>query len=515
MRLTKVKHRMVRPAIFAFVLIYGLFEASPALANIAKANQLLKNGNGGAAAPLFFNVYQSARGRSEKMQAEWGLAQSLQRAGLLYSASKYYSIIVRRGKSASNPYFRQALEQLGVINSVVSLGESHIVQLFKTKISPSDIPGPARGFYFYYQGVEAFGQRKLEKARGFFDKVPTGSSYYLGAEFHLGVIANLSGRHSQAIGHLQKVIAGTRGSNRQREMHEQALMNIARIHYETKRYSDAVGFYGRVPRDSDHWLDAIWETAWAFYMMEKFNNSLGQIHTLHSPFFVNRFYPESFILQSITFLRMCRYDQVKESMKRFRDRYAPVFGEIKSMLSRFQGNPKDFFRLVYSYKAGELRQFKNAEEIIKKLSLLDSFKGTVDIIRISDRESNRLSGFRGSWNGGLYSSLNDFLRSKKSSAISRSGRDMLLQASRYYSVLLDLSNQTKFIVAEMQLGKLEKLRSKISVSKADEKVQFIGGMQKLNIGESLEYWPFEQEYWEDELGFYVYNMASKCAVVKE
>ena len=246
-------------------------------------------------------------------------------------------------------------------------------------------------------------------------------------------------------------------------------------------------------------------------MMEKFNNSLGQIHTLHSPFFVNQIYPESFILQSITFLRLCRYEQVRESMKTFRERYAPLFGEIKSMLSRHQQNPRDFFKLVYSYKAGEMRQFKNAEEIVKKLSLMDSFKGTVDIIRISDRESEKLAGLRGSWSGGgLYSSLNEFLRSKKSSAISRSGREMLKLASRYYSELLDLSNQTKFIVAEMQLGKLEKLRSKISVSNADEKVQFIGGMQKLNIGDSLEYWPFEQEYWEDELGFYVYNMASRC-----
>jgi hypothetical protein len=66
------------------------------------------------------------------------------------------------------------------------------------------------------------------------------------------------------------------------------------------------------------------------------------------------------------------------------------------------------------------------------------------------------------------------------------------------------------IVAEMQLGKLANLRSMIKVGDDERKVQFIGGMQKLNINQTLEYWPFEGEYWEDELGFYVYNMASKC-----
>ena len=73
-----------------------------------------------------------------------------------------------------------------------------------------------------------------------------------------------------------------------------------------------------------------------------------------------------------------------------------------------------------------------------------------------------------------------------------------------------MSNQTKLIVAEMQLGRLATLRERISAFKQKTKVNFIGGMQQLNIGQSLEYWPFEKEYWEDELGFYVYNLGSRC-----
>jgi tetratricopeptide (TPR) repeat protein len=483
----------------------------PAFANIGKAEQLLKTGNYAEAAQLFFNVYSAPRSRIERAKAEWGLGRSLQQMGLLYSASKYYSVIVRRGKTGANPYFRQAMEQLGIINSAVSLGQSHIVQLFKSKIGAADVPGPARGFYFYYQGIEAFDQRKLEIAASQFEKVPSGSSYYMGAQFYLGVVANLAGQHSKAVNHFEKVLNGTRGEDNLREMHELALMNIARIHYETKRYQQALGFYGRVPRDSDHWLDAIWETSWAFYMMEKFNNTLGQVHTIHSPFFMNRFYPESYILQSITFLRLCRFDQVKESMKRFKDRYAPTYSEIKAMLSRYQGQHKEFFSLVYRYKNGQLKQFKNAEEVLKKLTLIDAFKGAVDIMRIADRESDRLSDYKGKFaNSGLYQQLDEFLKSKKESAVSRSGREMYKLAATYYSQLLELSNQTKFIIAEMQLGKLQKLRSKISATDDDKRSEYIGGMQKLNIGEQLEYWPFEQEYWEDELGFYVYNLDSKC-----
>ena len=51
--------------------------------------------------------------------------------------------------------------------------------------------------------------------------------------------------------------------------------------------------------------------------------------------------------------------------------------------------------------------------------------------------------------------------------------------------------------------------------KADKEsdANFIGGLQELKVGQDLEYWPFQGEYWEDELGGYVYNVNSKCGSV--
>ncbi len=117
------------------------------------------------AAAAYHEVYEKSDNKAEKRKAEWGLAQSLEKMNLAYSASKYYSVIVRRGRVADNPFFRSALEELGKINSRLSLGQSHIVQLFKTEIRLSDVPGPARGFYFYYKGVEAFGEVLVAASR--------------------------------------------------------------------------------------------------------------------------------------------------------------------------------------------------------------------------------------------------------------------------------------------------------------------------------------------------------------
>ena len=60
------------------------------------------------------------------------------------------------------------------------------------------------------------------------------------------------------------------------------------------------------------------------------------------------------------------------------------------------------------------------------------------------------------------------------------------------------------------LGRVDKLRSLLRVSTAEKKANFIGGMREIARKSELEFWPFEEEYWEDELGGYVYDIVSSC-----
>ena len=496
--------RILTLLLLAFLSTHFGYQASASEAAAAKKYRQKKYAE---AASLYFKAYS----RSKSRKAEYGLAISLMKLNLNYSASKYFSVIARRGRKASNPNFRKALEALGTINNKIRLGQSQIIQLFRTKVNASDVPGRARGFYFYYKGIESFSKKRMDTALRHFKKVPSGSEYYPKAVFHIGVISTLSSNHKKAISSFEKVLSLTRNKSRYSEMRELAYINIARINFEIKRFTSAIEYYGRIPRSSDHWLDAIWESSWGFFYMQKHNNTLGNIHTLHSPFFINRFYPESYILQAITFLRLCRYQQVNASMKRFKSRYKPVFKDIKSILKRYKSNPKGFYRLIYDYNNTEKTRYPGAAEILKKLTYLDIFRDARDTIRFSDRELSTLQRTQSRFRSAkLYSSLRNFLKRKKVAAVNDAGRRLYKQGTTFYSQLLELSNQTKLIVAEMQLGKLQKLRSTISKSKNGSNVRFIGGMQKLDIGQSLEFWPFNNEYWEDELGYYVFNVDSQC-----
>lgn len=493
--------------------------AQVASANMQNVSALYTRGDYPGAASAAFQVYSSSRNALEKLNAGFFLARALQALDLPYAASRFYGAIVRQGPG-NNPFFRQAFEQLGAINSTVSLGQAQIVQLVSGRnggnLNPELIPGSARGFYFYYQGVESFEDRKYEAAARYFKAVPGGSPYYLRAQFHLGVISNLQGRHSQAISYFSGVASGARRDDEGEHLRASAIMNIARVEYETKRYTESLMQYYRVGRDSDLWLDAQFEGSWAFFMIQKHNNALGNLHTVLAPFFENRFYPESYILQSITFLRLCRFDETKAALEKFKDRYQPLFGELKKLINDYGENPRGFYKLVYDFRSGSLSKFKEAWPLFDALSRTDAFREGAIAVRNSDSELARLSRYGSKWaSSGLQEELRDFLGKKKAVASDEAGRKLYQKLGKQRDNLKELSRQTEFINAEMLLNRVDALRASLQVSTAEKRINFIGGFQTLNLAQELEYWPFQSEYWEDELGYYVYNIASSCLAAKK
>jgi len=287
-------------------------------------------------------------------------------------------------------------------------------------------------------------------------------------------------------------------------------LNIARVRYEAKDFPEALAYYSQIPRDSDNWLESLFESSWAYFMMAKHNNVLGEIHTLQSPFFIDRFYPESYIIQAITFLKLCRIKETKKSLVEFSKRYKPVMSSLRSLLERTRSNPRDLYKLVQSYRAGSLNKYREVWPILDSLSRTDYYKESKDAVRFSNREIARLKR-KPQWrSSGLQKSLLGFLRKKKSLASSASGKRLYGAARDSYEYLKELNNQTIRINTELLLKNLDRLREELNIPVQVKKGDFIGGRKKLKVGQSLEYWPFEGEYWEDELGYYVYNLQSKC-----
>jgi len=489
------------------VLLCSSLQATSAPLDDAK--RVLRAGDYINATRMFYQLMNSSGG-DVKAQAEFGLAQALKGAGFPYGSSYFFGRLVQQG--AKNDFFRPALESLSEINARIPLGRANIAGLFQTKLDPLAIPNSAQGFYFYYKGLEAFDSNptnpaNLVRARADFDRVPSSSPYFSLAQYYLGIIYSVVKNSDSAVDAFKRAQARATSDN----VRQLATLNLARVFYERKEYRAAFDNYSRIPRDSDLWLETLLEGAWGFFMIQKHNNALGNLHTIHSPFFQSRFYPESYILSAITYLRLCRYENVKDSLKRFQDRYRTKFSDLNRLLKTYNQQYSGFYDVVTRYRNTKtLKEFTAAVDIVDSVSRSESFKEGQAVVRGLDREKSLLRSRR--MDPATSEVLKKVYDDLRVATAERTGQQAFDQAVQLFRYLQDLSNQTRLINLELLGGITDSIRTEYQGEPTGaDKTDWGEGMRPLNLNQQLEYWPFEGEYWEDELGAYVYNIDSKCA----
>ncbi len=474
---------------------------------LGQAKFMFDRKNYAEAARLYYSATTALTGAA-KQKAEFALAESLRRMDLLYASTFVYSRIIVQGQK--HRYYGPALERLAYINSQVSIGKASISMLLNDRnINPLSVPNKARGFYFFYKGLSAFEDNKIPLAKSSLTRVPTDGYYFPLAQYYLGTMAIIGKDQDEAINSFNRTLKSAQSD----DVKELAVMNLGHVYFEKKDYRRALEYYSRIPRNSDNWLDALFAGGYAFFHRQQHNESLGNIHTIHSPFFYQRFYPETYILNAFTYLRLCRYPRVQKELEDFRTRYKPTFDDLKKMLQEYKGNYKEFFNLVYDYKdKSKMSKFANAVEVVDSVSRTQAFKETKVIIQQIDEEKSRLQKYSTQWaENGLNEILSKFLEAKQGVSKERSGKDVYFQTADNYNYLLRLSNETRLINLEVLSGNTDKIRSDyLSEPVAGDGLVWGEGMRPLNLKQSMEYWPFQGEYWENELGFYRYNIDSQC-----
>lgn len=490
------------------ILSLALSPCAMAAGPIDAAVRAQRAGDNVTAAKIFYQVVTSSSGEM-KQDAEMGLAQSLKLGGFPYASAYFFSRLVNLGPRGK--HFRGALDALSELNSRVPLGRASIAGLFQTKADQMEIPPGAKGFYHYYKGLEVFdsgpqNQGNLVKAKSEFDRVPAGSPYYTLAQFYLGVIYSLLKNSDSALDSFKRAARSSNDNVRQL-----AVINLARVYYERKEYRASFENYSKIPRDSDLWLQGIFEGAYGFFMIQKHNNALGNLHTITSPFFDRRFYPETYILKAITYLRLCDIKEVDRSLKQFQDRYKPKFSDLNRLLRTYKGQSTAFYDIVARYRnTKSMKEFTAAVDIIDAVSRTEGFKEGQTVVRNVERERSLLRT-RGARLDAVSEVLKKYYSDLRSATAERTGQQAFDHALQLFRYLQDLSNQTRLINLERQAIVTDTIREEYQGDPAGaDKTEWGEGMRPLNLKQQLEYWPFEGEYWEDELGAYVYNIDSKC-----
>lgn len=443
------------------------------------------------------------------------LAACLYQLKLYYNAAAYYKQVIRYSPGS---IVRQGVRGLNNINKKVTLDSTAIALIFHGKVSSQGIDDGDMGFYYYHVGVYLFSTGDYQKAYSYFRRVNTQSFYHINALYYLGILNNLAKKYRRAEHHFTRVLSmldrmnGTGKEKRYDTLQEMTILNLARLYYETNRFKMAIDYYAKIERTSDNWLVAIFEATWAFFRIGKHNNALGNVHTLESPYFSSRFFPEAQIVKSIIFLNLCFFSAARDTLFNFKTRYRPLFREIKQLIADYKDKPSEFYGVVKRYRQAGGSDYAYSVQLFDALSRMNQYKEAEEIEdnisfsrKLLEHQPLRMR------NHPLHGRLERQLRQQAKEIKVRAGQALFTELHYYQTYLTDLSDQGQLITLQMMEGKLSRLQRSMVKDQPIEKEKLWGeGMKPLNIKAVHVYWPFKGEYWEDELGSFVYNIESKC-----
>jgi tetratricopeptide (TPR) repeat protein len=355
-------------------------------------------------------------------------------------------------------------------------------------------------------------QMEYQKARSFFEHVSENNEHYVASQFFVGITFVRERTAEPAVNAFQKISDMYEDelfldADEQRFL-DLAYLSMARIYYTTQHFASAMEAWDRIPIYSEYWLDAMFEKGWAYYMIEDFPRALGNIHTINSPYFDEQYYPESLVLKAVIYFTLCQYDYAQQTVERFVNEYQPIYDALQGYLDRYLDN-YSFYNFLRELRAGTADVDPDVGRIINTALGDRTLLRYLDYVGVLEQEEARLqnmpAGFKSSSVG---ERIVQDIGIAKGIAIENAGDLAHRRYQRFLEELQELLNQATRVEIEI----LNAVRGQLSAELAGSQVTNVPGreMERINVDSEHMLWPFEGEFWRDELPFYRQPVVSKC-----
>ena len=469
---------------------------------------------------------QDAQANVQK--AQFFLGKCLYHLHYYQSALAIFDEIGQQGQG--HLYFNQTLQWLaqlasqlpepaGIIEKVGRYGVDQLEQ-FNTAESQE-----LYNELLYIMGRFKYSQHEFEEAIALFQRVAEDSSYFVKARFFDGIAHIRMRRARPAIEAFRAIIdaidEGVEGVEDEERMLNLAWISLARVYYtaanrtaangerevDGRLLGQAVEAWNTVDQGSEYWLDALFESSWAFFLADEYSRALGNVHTLFSPYFSESYYPEALVLKAVTFFVNCQLDNALAMIGQFHERYDPVRQELEEILGRFEDNTQ-FFDFLKQVRAGEASITDQVRPIVASALSDREVLRNIEYVNVLESEEQRLAQAPAELqNSSLGARILQDVAVAKSFAIDQTGDLARARYTRLIDELADLTNQIDTVELEVVTARRGTINQELQQQMTD--ASRTGGGE-VEVDEEHQLWPFRGEYWRDELGFYRQQVTNQC-----
>ena len=271
---------------------------------------------------------------------------------------------------------------------------------------------------------------------------------------------------------------------------------------------------GRSSAGSRTWLEALFESSWADYRIGQYEQALGNLITLSSPFFRDEYFPEALILKAVIYYENCRYAESTAIVQEFERRYKPVYDALDDLTRKNMEAADDYAVLAeIQRKNRTAKKTGQAPDLILervlKLALSDKdLKNTNDSIIELENELDGMKTHPSLNNTELARNLQDILKKQRAALIQKAGlmaKAKLEQEQAELRTLLANGERIKFETTTKEKEFLEEQLQAGGRRAIIKKYKY-----SVAVNDDQLYWPFQGEFWRDELGTYQYTLTKGC-----
>ena len=260
-----------------------------------------------------------------------------------------------------------------------------------------------------------------------------------------------------------------------------------------------------MPWGGQRWLEGLWEASYAHYRIGDYEKTLGNLLTLQSPYFKDEYFPESYVLKAIIYYENCRYPEARQVLEQFSSLYDPVYAEL-TRLTAATRTPDGYYDLVRGGGAsgGVARRILKLAETDQNVARLVASIGAAEA-EMDVGLGARRPEFR---EAALGKELHDRLAAERAALVEEAGQRMRAKLEYERDQLRQLLAQALRIQIEVSRKEREALEGSLAKGSQVEVVRDL--KYSYAVSDEHLYWPYEGEFWRDELGTYSYTLTKGC-----
>lgn len=502
--------------IVIFILLSSLcLSSSPAFSRVSprtylrKVVNIIEKGNYILGSRELYRLSRLLAYKGKRIQIRYTLGIAFLEMKLYHMASLQFVYIIRRAKG---DYKKKALEKLSLVLNYFE--DDQLFCPLSSTVRAREYPSSVRDQLNFYFGKCAFAKGDFNKAQSYFAKVGPQFSSYSKVLYYRGLSyaeQNRVKRSANIFRDLAAMQEGITSTNR-----VAALMGLARVLYQGRKFEDSIRVYRSIPRDTIYFHPSLMENSWNYLRSGKFRSALSNFQTLHSVFYKDHYQPESFILRAYVYLYICKYYEMEKVLNFFNAVYLPVLKDVNKSLE--WGSSYNSYMKAFLNSRGSREQglgFSNGgalpKVVLDRVMQNDTFRSLVNYLEKLREEKSLVESFPSEWKRDRVGRNAAYVLNRRIATTQKAGgkeiRKTLLEVR---GDLKRLSTSEQYLRYDMLKGKREFLKKKIRRKHLD-KLQIDEKISRGHyVQNGYEYWPFNGEAWLDELGSYHYLGRQNC-----